>query len=139
MVLNHQKASSRVSLEFKTRQPPATPRQQGAGHTFARQISAKLLIPAAKQLTWHSVTAPILPPEPGFLSLVREHTISSQIWISASSTKLFYSIPSFCWWAWEERKPDQGDQGYECDTANGNTKLPGPLNRTQVMDCSWPQ
>lgn len=102
-----------MSLEFKTRQPPATPRQQGARHTFASKSPAKLLIPAAKQLTLHSVTAPILSPEPGFLSLVRKNTISSQIWISISSAKLFIAFLLPCGWSlhtellvvWEETRP----------------------------------
>lgn len=74
MVLITKLQAARESLEFKTRRA-TTPRQQGAGHPFASQSAAKLLVPAAQQLgvlanalgpcTKHPVRAPAPSPEPG--------------------------------------------------------------------------
>lgn len=61
MVLITKLQAVRESLEFKTRKA-AISGQQGAGHCFASQSPAKLLIPAAQQL---GLLANALGPTPG--------------------------------------------------------------------------
>lgn len=138
-----------MSLEFKTRQPPAIPRQQRAGHTFASQSPAKLLIPAAKQLTLHSVTAPILSLEPGFLSLVRANTQSQAKSGSASlqlNCFIAFLLPPLlpCGWSlhteWAESAGGLGkkpDQSHNCASWSLKQDTSEGLLLATVRDHSW--